>query len=585
MPRTARRASRFEGARGGPLAAAQSGRRIPPPKGRLNVPGETYCGRLGTLADMGVDLGSGRSRRRIDRAAGAVLQAQRDISGWLDVRRGDDRFRRFGNHFRILDGVLGEMLAALAGRVASLRALGDSGARYDGCRSVETMLTVVRRTFDWYRERYDQRLDERLGPILLAADELVRSCWSQPFAAMGLPAPTGPLAYVDPRFNAFAITRSSVPAPLRAPARTDAVDEAVRALLHELPIPAIALPDWATRQAWWLAPAAHETGHHVQRDLVAGLPDRTRAALDRAVLAASGGDAELAAQWSGWQAEVFADAFSAVMIADAAAWAVDELEHAAPARLAGLSPPGHPYPPPLIRRALLGELVRRVRGEPPAADQRAPADAPAPAPAPVSTGTGTGTGIVGVGAPPGARPEGVLTTVAAAEAWLADTAAVGPTAAELRRHLAVLPAVAEALLALPIGTTTLLAAAGVDPAWFDPGGRIASWTTALRSDPVPISPHARRTRPAARLAVQAGVAAQLTTADAQLDGVHRRLAALLRTCGEPGVLAPAPAPDDVDALGRRLAAWLLARGESLPAEGGRPAGAARAAGTASGKVR
>ncbi|WP_044888214.1 MULTISPECIES: hypothetical protein [Frankia] len=514
---------------------------------------------------MGVDLGSDRSRLRIDRTAGAVLQAQRDISGWLDVRRGDDRFLRFGNHFRILDGVLGGMLAALAGRVVSLRELGDSGARYDGCRSVETMLTVVRRTFDWYRERYDQRLDERLGPILLAADELVRSCWSQPFAAMGRPAPTGPLAYVDPRFNAFAVTRSSVPASLRPPARTDAVDEAVRALLRELPIPAIALPEWATRQAWWLAPAAHETGHHVQRDLVPGLPDLTRAALDHAVRAASGGDAELAARWSGWQAELFADAFSAVMIADAAAWAVDELEHAAPARLAGLSPPGHPYPPPLVRRALLGELVRRVRGEHPAAHQPAPMAVSAPA-AP---------------APPAGKPMGVLTAVADAEAWLAaGTDAAAPAAAELRRHLAVVPAAADALLALPIGATTLLAAAGNDPAWFDPGGRIASWTRALRSDPVSISPHARQSRPAARLAVQAGVAAHLAAAaghllaadghlvaaDGQLDALHRRLAALLRTCGEPGVLAAPPPPGDVAALAIRLTTWLLARGEALSVE-------------------
>ncbi|EIV93626.1 hypothetical protein [Frankia sp. QA3] len=528
---------------------------------------------------MGVDLGSDRSRQRIDRAAGAVLQAHRDISGWLDARRGDDRFIRFGNHFRILDGVLGRMLAALAGRVDSLRELGDSGPSYDGCRSVETMLTVVRRTFDWYRERYDQRCDERLGPILLAADELVRSCWSQPFAALRLAAPTGPLAYVDPRFNAFAVTRSSVPTPLRPPARTDAVDEAVRALLRELPIPVIALPEWATRQAWWLAPAAHETGHHVQRDLLPGLPDRTRAELDRAVRAAPGGDAELAAQWSGWQAEVFADAFSAVMIADAAAWAVDELEHAAPTRLAALSPPGHPYPPPLVRRALLGELVRRVRGEGPAARHPAPVVATTAVPAPAAP------------ASPAATPAGVLTSVAQAEAWLAETGAAGPAAAELRRHLAVVPAVAEALLTLPVGATTLLAAAGVDPAWFAPGGRIASWARALRSDPVPISPHARRSRPAARLAVQAGVAAHLVAADGQLDGLHRRLAALLRTCGEPGVLAPAPPPGDVDALATGLTTWLLAHGEAvsadaeLSADAGMPAGVTGAGGAASMKVR
>ncbi|SNQ48806.1 conserved hypothetical protein [Frankia canadensis] len=457
---------------------------------------------------MRVDLGDDRGRRRIDRSAAAVAQARQDVAGWLGARSGDPRFARFDNHLTVLGTVLGRMLDALAGRLDDLRTAAGVGAAYDGCRAVDTVLTVVRRTFDWYRERYDQRLDERLGPVLLAADEVVRSCWAPPFAALGRPAPTGPLAYVDPRFNAFALTRAAVPSQLRPPARTDAVGDAVRALLGELPIPTIALPEWSTREAWWLALAAHETGHHLQRDLAPDLAERTREALAAAVggpgaaAGLPGERAELAGQWVAWQAELFADAFAAVMVADAAVWTVDELEHGGSARLAGGARPGSPYPPALVRRALLAELTRRVRGGP-------------------------------------AEPfEG--------------------GAEEVRRHLAVVPAVAAALLALPVGGTTLLGLGRVDPGWYAARGRVASWAAALRRDPVPITSPARRTPPAARLAVQAGIAAATTVAPAALADVHRRLVELLRGCGPDGVLAAPPIPPgDLAAVADRLTGRLL----------------------------
>ena len=49
------------------------------------------------------------------------------------------------------------------------------------------------RLFEWYSSRYDQRLDDKLAPILRAADEVVRSCWSEPFALLSGKPPTGPL--------------------------------------------------------------------------------------------------------------------------------------------------------------------------------------------------------------------------------------------------------------------------------------------------------------------------------------------------------------------------------------------------------
>jgi hypothetical protein len=42
------------------------------------------------------------------------------------------------------------------------------------------------------------------GVFVLAADEVVRSCWTEPFDNAGVPRPTGPLVFLDPRFDAVA---------------------------------------------------------------------------------------------------------------------------------------------------------------------------------------------------------------------------------------------------------------------------------------------------------------------------------------------------------------------------------------------
>ncbi|WP_462183591.1 hypothetical protein [Frankia sp. AgKG'84/4] len=243
-----------------------------------------------------------------------------------------------------------------------------------------------------------------------------------------------------------------------------------------------------------------------------------------AVRAVDDGRPDLAEQWSSWHGELFADAFSAVMIADAAVWAVDELEHGGPDRLEAPSAPGQPYPPPLVRRALLRELARRVRGAHPG---RTP------------------------GAEAGAGGDGD------AEAWL-SAAGVEPGAAQLRRHLAVVPAVADALLALPVGGHRLHDLGAVDQTWYGPHGRVDGWASALRRDPVPITSAALRGRPAARLAVQAGVVAQLTASPGDLAELHGRLVAVLRATGPEGTLAPPPLPPaDLADLADRLTARLL----------------------------
>ena len=107
-------------------------------------------------------------------------------------------------------------------------------------------------------------------------------------------------------------------------------DLLVAEYLHELPVPTIALPVFATREAWWLALIAHETGHHVQKDLVPGLEEVTREQLVGAVATTSAPG--LIGQWAWGGLEAFADADSTLMIGAAAVWAIDELQYATPGR-------------------------------------------------------------------------------------------------------------------------------------------------------------------------------------------------------------------------------------------------------------
>jgi hypothetical protein len=405
------------------------------------------------------------------------------------------------------------MLGALMAAVTELPADVDAEDAYHRCRAIDRGVVAVQRIFDWYAEKYDQRLDPESEKVLLAADEVVRSCWTQPFAALHAMPPTGPLPYLDNRFDAFATPRVSVPPDLRAPA-----DAIVAGYIGELPVPTIALPGWAAHEAWWLVLAAHETGHLVQSDLCDGLEAATRQALTTAVAGADPENGELAAYWSGWALEAFADAYSVLMVGDSAAWAIDELQHGTPADLVTDCEPGDRYPPPSVRLALLGELCH----------------------------------LAGVGGP-WPRAEDVA-------AWLdgLDAGAVPAGArAQARRHLAVTQAAAAALLAMPVGDSTLRGVSGLKPDWFAAGGRVRRWSQDMGRPSASFGP--ARDRPAARHGIAAGVMAWAWGPEGDRAGgvIHGNLVDLLPTCGEPGVLAQPPEPADVDAIASKLAARLL----------------------------
>ena len=242
------------------------------------------------------------------RTVGRADIALRDeVMSWVDRRRREEAFRRFGHHLDTIAIVFPRMLDGILSALDRASLLGSSGNVYERCRELDDSLVVVRRAYEWYATKYDQRLDRRLADGLRAADEIVRSCWHSAFELRGKAPPAGPLSYFDARFDSYATSRRAVPLQIKAP-----VDAPFDDLVDALPIPVTALPLWAAAESWWLVLAAHETGHHVQADL--GLDSRRPVRF-------------FAPDWAGWSREVFADAFSVLMVGAAAIAPVKELEH------------------------------------------------------------------------------------------------------------------------------------------------------------------------------------------------------------------------------------------------------------------
>ena len=284
-----------------------------------------------------------------------IVRLRGELQGWLSERRRLDDQKQFQTQLKALEDVL---LKALAGVEAELAVAErtDGLAAVDVCRRVERATVWVRRVWTFFRWRFDQRDDPRTKKVLAAADEMVWSCYVEPFRALDGTVPPAPLPYIDDRFSPYAVPRLDPPPDLRF----DVESSFIRSFLSQLPIPLIGLPPSSLEYPWTLALIAHEAGHHVQYDL---LPSGALVGDFGTWLAGALGDGappELVARWTAWGREIFADAWSVVMIGPAALWALVDLEIGADERLLRSHPA---YPSPMVRFSLMAGLLRELEVE------------------------------------------------------------------------------------------------------------------------------------------------------------------------------------------------------------------------------
>lgn len=285
---------------------------------------------------------------------------QEALTSWLEHRRTRDRDGRgeyIGRHktqLQALESTLIGSVTALQSGLADVDANQTAGSFYADCRAYDQAAVWLERAWEYYREKFDQRDDERLGPLVRAADEVIWSCYRQVFAQAELRAPTlkqgaVPLAFVEPEYSPAARLAHRVPPDLRPSARF------LQEFLRTLPVPLLRLPPWCVEAPWWLVFVAHEVGHYVVYDLE--LLSHFRAAIREAARGQGLTETEQK-RWEAWTEEIFADLFAVVMIGPWALWSMIEVEWGPPALMVRRRAA---YPAPVVRLKVLAETINALQ--------------------------------------------------------------------------------------------------------------------------------------------------------------------------------------------------------------------------------
>ncbi|MCA9538958.1 MAG: hypothetical protein KC620_08715, partial [Myxococcales bacterium] len=293
-------------------------------------------------------------RGRRARSLRGVEALSTEVEAWLGQRRAADPAQRHHSQLDALSALLTGAASALAQKADGLPDQGERGAVFRACAELDQRTDWLRRVFVSYAERFDQRDDPLLGPVLAAADEVVWSCYRPVYGAEpNLAQRPAPLPFFEPEHAPRALPSDLVPRDLQRGG-----GELLQKYLEMLPIPLIGLPRAAVAEPWWLIFAAHEVGHHVQYAL--GKDRGMVGAFAKALKGKVTDDGDAAADWFDWGKEVFADLFSVASVGPWAVWALVELELTEPGAMG--MPRGSVYPPAAVRLALCQAAWQALSG-------------------------------------------------------------------------------------------------------------------------------------------------------------------------------------------------------------------------------
>ncbi len=284
-----------------------------------------------------------------------LLEAQRlqdELVSWLCKRRKDDKEQQYSSQLAAIESVINGAIEYLRPDFDALDPSEAPGQFYERCRLLDLRIVWLRRVWDFFKEKFDQRDDKHMGPLLRAADEVVWSCYRQVFTANdALKQGPAPLPFIESHYSPEAFPAELVPGSLRD--GTIGADF-LRTYLNRLPIPVVRLPPACVVGPWWLIYVGHEIGHHIQYDLdlVAWFRERVEDCIIE--LDGTSDDAE---HWGRWSQEIFADIFSVLAMGQWAVAAMTELELSQPNTM--LRRRSH-YPSPAVRLQLLANTAGKL---------------------------------------------------------------------------------------------------------------------------------------------------------------------------------------------------------------------------------
>lgn len=288
------------------------------------------------IGALGADTRFGAiSGARIARSQVELERLRDEHKTWLAHRRTQPSTdlhatpdaERYKTQLSAVSALIESGVQQLAAGLGSLDPALSEGAIYEACRTFDLRLLWLRRVWDFFREKFDQR-DGDLADTLRAADEIVWSCYRQVFdrarqiAPQLTPGPA-PLPFIEPRYAPSTFPADLVPAGLQSE-----IDKPfLREHLNRLPVPVVRLQPACVSGPWWLVYAAHEVGHNIQYDLLEGkaMVGQYQELVGNAVRAERG-DAADVTRWRRWSREIFADVYSVFMTGPWAVWAMTDLE-------------------------------------------------------------------------------------------------------------------------------------------------------------------------------------------------------------------------------------------------------------------
>ena len=373
----------------------------------------------------------------MEQTRAGIDRLRADVAVWAKARAAKDSTRQYHTQLASIQRTFGRAMDRIRTLSEDLAGQPDGDA-FEGCRAVDRQVSLVRRLWRWYADKFDQRDDPRYTRVLLAADEVVWAVHAEVYRRAGFEQlPPAPLPYLDAVEAPEAVLRDEPPAQL-AP---DSFDDHLKALLSRLPVPVVALPEAARAQPWTLVLLGHEVGHHLQYDL------RPRFGL----VASTGQEVARAGgpngRWRSWGRELFADLAGLVTMGAPALAALLPYELGSDQWM--VADERDSYPPPAVRIALLLAVAERL-------------------------GLNWREQLAGWN-PSSWEPAG-LVAARDGDPYPAERAAA-------RADLTRVPAVADVLVKAPVvGASTLAELAGFDAAEFGPGGRVPARVPHLLSD-------------------------------------------------------------------------------------------------------
>jgi hypothetical protein len=240
--------------------------------------------------------------------------------------------------FRSTRHVQGAVTDALAEPVTPRlhKALLHKERAHDRVRATEQV-------WDFYFELFGQR-QSQFGDWLLSCDRIALDCYQYAYLGLGkarsIPAPP-PYCYMRTGFSP-ATFRRGIP---------------LRMLGRQLnPFPLIQLPYHRMVNPWTLGAILHEVCHNLQNDL--GLAKAVPRAIARRLLGAGLGRS-VAAVWTRWNREIFADLGGLLLGGPAVVGSLMDVVGRGPATVVAYAPRA-PHPTPYLRTFLSVELLRRM---------------------------------------------------------------------------------------------------------------------------------------------------------------------------------------------------------------------------------